>query len=160
MFVICFLDRMCLCILCLSICVFLHSIVYTLLIVRRFCWFAHFWTTWLDLSFTLSWLPVWRRSPDPFWAPTSISASKPRISSARPSCQRRLLWPCLRYDMAVNNDVIIGRWCIIGPTVFASNQLNTPTCSFFKQTMSILLKTTRYMTFPHDLEVPNLIFWS
>ena len=46
----------------------------------------------------------------------------------------------------------------VGPTVFASNQLNTPACSFFKQTMSILLKTTRYMTFLRDLEVPDLIF--
>ena len=46
----------------------------------------------------------------------------------------------------------------LGPTVFASNQLNTPACSFFKQTMSILLKTTRYMTFLRDLEVPDLIF--
>ena len=44
--------------------------------------------------------------------------------------------------------------------VFASNQLNTPARSFFKQTMSILLKTTRYMTFLRDLEVPVLIFWS
>ena len=48
--------------------------------------------------------------------------------------------------------------CALGPTVFASNQLNTPACSFFKQTMSILLKTTRYMTFLRDLEVPDLIF--
>ena len=47
---------------------------------------------------------------------------------------------------------------LLGPTVFASNQLNTPACSFFKQTMCILLKTTRYMTFLRDLEVPDLIF--
>ena len=46
----------------------------------------------------------------------------------------------------------------LGPMVFASNQLNTPARSFFKQTMSILLKTTRYMTFLRDLEVPVLIF--
>ena len=38
------------------------------------------------------------------------------------------------------------------------NQLNTPACSFFKQTMSTLLKTTCYMTFLRDLEVPDLIF--
>ena len=47
---------------------------------------------------------------------------------------------------------------ILGPTVFASNQLNTPACSFFKQTMSILLETTRYMTFLRDLEMPDMIF--
>ena len=42
-------------------------------------------------------------------------------------------------------------------TVFASNQLNTPACSFFKQTMSILFKTTHYMSFLRDLEVPDCL---
>ena len=49
--------------------------------------------------------------------------------------------------------------CTIGPTVFASYQLNTPARSFFYQTMSTLLKTTHYMTFLGNLEVPDLIFW-
>ena len=48
--------------------------------------------------------------------------------------------------------------CKLEPTVFASNQLNNPACSFFKQTLSIQLKTTCYMIFLRNLEVPDLIF--
>ena len=80
-------------------------------------------------------------------------------SVSRLNLLAKIHWLTERKKHPDNQNIKQEKW-IIGPTVFASNQLNTPACSFFKQTMSILLKTTCYMSFLRDLEVPDLIFWS